>query len=504
MPAPGQIGVVETRSSHASEDKITFRNLSKSALDAGCDQFVAKSLTWVAGQKLPDGITPDIAKSLHCDGLVRKSIEKMPRGVPGGKRFWCLEDLNEAAKVYKVPLALRHRTRSAAELEKLADDEIITVAEAARLGMPPNHIELHCDTSTKKRRRKPTPSPILGRLVRGGRLDHYVDAGGYRRRRVGVAIGDVRAYVKALGQPALPDGAILLRDAMPKLKNLGIDRDVTTLVRLIKAGTIEGDKINACTGQRHGKRLGRLWWMKWSDHAKIRRFEKPGNRLCWIDGEDWYPRGDEAWRLAGFTYKGEMPRWVPRKYGGLGKPCPYLTPPRTIRCTYGPIAHRRGDEMVVCAGDDLRDIAEKKTGVRPSVPKKPTGLSILHTNGTGDRMQGKSATATARIPVRPLARTLITHGEAFSMLRISGLTAKEESRSMERIRRTAGDQLYCEKAGNKFLYDHDDWMRVKKTIRSLRPKGSSDDATALKRFTDPSPDEIERLKRQIRAQKKPV
>jgi hypothetical protein len=102
-----------------------------------------------------------------------------------------------------------------------------------------------------------------------------------------------------------------------------------------------------------------------------------------------------------------------------------------------------------------------------------------------------------------LTQKMITHGDAVAMLKLGNVTAKEESRVMERIRRAAGNRLHFEKAGNKFRYGLDDWHTVLTSIRSMRTRGDAGDVPAIKRFIDPSPVEIEIRKTAIRAGRSP-
>jgi hypothetical protein len=139
----------------------------------------------------------------------------------------------------------------------------------------------------------------------------------------------------------------------------------------VKLNEIEGGMITALDGRFRPRQMA---WMKWSEREKLRArhqagaYEKPGERVIWKDGEDWHPRVYEAWRLAGCKTYGQFTIWCARPYG-LGKPCPHIG--RVVRCQSVPIANFRGSDIVACAGNDLRDIAEHLTGKRPEAPPRP-------------------------------------------------------------------------------------------------------------------------------------
>jgi hypothetical protein len=352
----------------------------KKPLHEGCEEFHIgpKTYVWITTTFEKCGVLP----ATVYDWIRKKRIDEpllryvwVQDGGRGGRRppqgglrrerraFVWKQQIDAVNEPRATPKQARPKPRTPTEIWSLADDDYITPEEMEGVGVKWNHAKKHWDFKNSWQKGPRTPDPLIGRLFKTKPVD-AVDAIGAINRRPLIRWKDIRDHLTIRDKP--PPGGVWLQDALPRLRAIGIVTNESNLRYLIKRGVIVGGVIRRAFGRKGPSRT----WIKEEDHEKIRpRFPRAGNRLCWLDGEDWHPVL-EARRLAGCN-SFDMRQWMPRVFGGYGRLCPHLPGGRSIRCRPGPIPHKKGDKMTVCAGDDLRTIAEKLTGVRPKAPPKP-------------------------------------------------------------------------------------------------------------------------------------
>lgn len=340
---------------------------------ADCLKFKERGVWWVAEEKLPEGIDRATADRMFRDGKIRKPrmvpIDPGKQGGPWYRKFWPRNDVKRVLSAYGVPLADRDAARSVDELKPLGDDEYVAFTEAKALGFSKHYLREHSDLKDPRLKHPPTPAPPIGRLIRGqwceriSTRDHRVKAPTWH-------LGDLRECIKNRDNPpGLPVGAVLVRDAIPKMREAGIKVSVSNLKALIKSETIRGGKVD---GFKRNFAPERMCYMLWEDRTKIPQHERPGGRVYWIEGRDYHPIY-EAVRLAGCDDYYLTRDWTPAKHGGFGRACPHLG--RTVRCRIHNVPHKLGNSLLVYDGDDLRTIAEALTGTRPKAPPKPPAVT---------------------------------------------------------------------------------------------------------------------------------
>lgn len=374
-------------------------------------EYTVGKRTYVAREKLKDrcGVHKNVvaawvAKGDIDDG-VRRRVECGHRSVKGCsppyRDFYWKEQIDAKVEKLDVPPNKLPKPRTPGELKRLDDDEYVTIAEMESVGVLRGRVWLYWDWPAKSSLRPREKDPLLGRQIKTKPGERVVRRKGGPRYILPEALvrwGDIRELLATRDNPPVPEGGVLVRDAIPKLKAIGIKLSHACLLRKVKFGAIEGGEVDAVDKRFRPRKLV---WMKWSEREKLRArhqvgaFEKPGSRFCWIAGEDWHPANPEGWRLAGCRYYWQLKRWMPTEYGGLGKPCPYL-PGRTVRCQLIPIANYLKPDLIGCAGEDLRDIAEALTGKRPTVPPRRADVTatapirtLKTTDGNGQLDQEK-------------------------------------------------------------------------------------------------------------------
>lgn len=385
------------------------RDRAKS-LPAGTEEFENHEGKWVSDRRLPGGIVASTAKLMYRDGLIRAPRHWNVLGVALPRRFWHLEDVSANLRKYSTPKIERETCRTAAQLERLPDDELINRREAKSLGFSASWLTLHSDIRHKRKKLKPVVPPTLGRLILG-QLRDRICSGPKETRRITCdpwyRIGDLRELRRLRDNPPIPSGGRLIRRGIEaELKFEGIVCSRKSLAQLVRSGSIVGGEVAVLDRMfREKKSL----WMLWSERTKLPTYSSPGKRVCWVDGEDWHPEL-EAYELAGFRSVQQMRWWMPIEYCGHGRPSPLLGG-RVIRCRRGPIPHKLGNDLVVCAGKDLRDIAEKLTGVRPKAPTPP-----LQARAAGNRNLAPAKSPATEAISAPASGLVLRGDERYALI----------------------------------------------------------------------------------------
>lgn len=302
------------------------------------------------------GVLPSTVALWAKRGWIDKG-EWLP--VAGGKTgpfrrmFHRKDQIDARNKRRIVPRDERPQPRSASAIVKLHDDDCITIPEMVQMGIPYVYARKHWDYPDARRRAPRTPCSLIGRIIQTKRGERVSDRGHIVAEPL-VRWGDVREALHARDNPPAPEGGVLLRDAVRRLGQENIAVGETRLRELIAGKLVDGGKIRVF--KRRNLQPMDMWWMRWADRTKIRQHDRPGNRCYWINGEDYHPLDHEAAKVAGLKNPTPLRR---RLKEGL------------LTARKHAVTWRSGEELTVCRGEDLRDIAEKMTGVRPKAPPKP-------------------------------------------------------------------------------------------------------------------------------------
>jgi hypothetical protein len=356
---------------------------------ADCYRFEDREGVWVAERELPKGIEVRLARRMYRDGLIRKPrIKKVLSKWFTRRQFWHLGDIEHSLKLYAAPKLERDKTRTLVELHQLPNDEMVNRKEAQKIGgFSREWLIRYSDTPSPNRKNEPKPAPPIGRVIKGESRERIQIGKRSKRSKVDpwYRIGDLRECLHARDNPDIPTGGKIINLAIEvELKKEGIQTTRKDLARMVKDKLIEGGKVKTFDKRLHQYET---WWMKWDERVKLRAYEKPGGRMCWLNGEDWYPAINEAWRLAGYKNVRQLYNYMAAPFG-RGRQCPLL-PGRSVRAQKAHIPNKQSDRLVVCAGNDLRDIAEKLTGKRPAAPKMPDDVKAASVHRLGGNGQPK-------------------------------------------------------------------------------------------------------------------
>jgi hypothetical protein len=257
--------------------------------------------------------------------------------------------------------------RSTTKLSELHEDDFMTTPEAALFGVTRSYISKYSDWPDPKRRTI-KKSPALNRVLRTSPSEW---AGPQGNREATVRVGDILDLANKRDHPKIPDGGIPLKDAVPQLAAMGIKICETRLVLLVKNRKVDGGRYESL---RKNLQPCSPWWVRWDKanqqkiQDNVRTYPPRGERHAWINGQHHWPVF-EASEIIGVS-TALIWRWIPKRFGGSGEGCADLKG-NTISCDHAPIRHVGGDELLVLNGKDVFDIAEARTGQRPSSPPPP-------------------------------------------------------------------------------------------------------------------------------------
>jgi hypothetical protein len=404
---------------------------SGKVLAADCFLFMRGKLTLIAAEKTHEEcgvIYPTVALWAGSGWISKGEWMKVAGGKPPRRLFFIKEEIDAVQARRAIAPKERQKLRSTTEIKSLHDDDFISVPEAAQFGISEAYICKYWDAAHAKRTKGRKPCPAIGRIIKT-KMGEKISGRGHIVPAPMIRWGDVRQIIEVRDNPAVPTGGVLMRDALPLLKNENIEVGETKLVDLLRAKIVGGGKIDGF--KRRNLQPIKLWWMKWDDRYKIRQYQQPGGRVFWIDGKDFYPVEREAAELAGFKNASPLRRRI--RAGSL-ESYPHDAP------------SRNGDSMAVCLGDDLRDIAEAVTGFRPKPPTKPRKQAtpqhaetiIAHIDKRHGEQMGQHAETRAKViekidasrpkPKEKPASRVLTDEEVEAIAKHIGATKANEYR----------------------------------------------------------------------------
>ena len=323
--------------------------------------------------------------------------------------------------------------------------------------------------------------------VSNGRIDYYRDDSKVRRR---TEEGPKRKISKTY---PLLDGLPLREKMLPAVVKQGRAGKVLHFWREDIAKLRKGSPRPGAADRCHTDAFGNRWWPLYETAERIG--VQPWECWNWREeckylplGADGLPQGlpRKRERLKLFRSKHGPLTWVyseayadliHARMHGLPDPRPAVQKVELIE-DHRPIAsfHAPGSPPVPA---DVRNLAEVARAAADGIaaftpPKKPA--AAIPRDADVEWWKG------------PKAMDL---GMVVAQLKLGDLTAKEKSKVMEKIRARAGGSLRCQKVNGVWVYHGDDWVAVRRLIRSSSSR-KDDDRDGLKGFTDGGPDRSER------------
>lgn len=276
----------------------------------------------------------------------------------------------ERAIIWRQPVRGGHAHRS------FTFKDLLERQKAAKLALP----EVPPGYCTIKYAQRWKSRPWIRKAIKLNLIHHlentYVLPHGQICHRTLVSIEDVK-------NPPLPEFPDLLRPS-----ETGIHP--ATLKYLRKTGKLSAHKRHAIQIGT-GKLVEQYLYLPGEIERERRRLqEKPGGRVHWIEGRDFYPffeslrLGTDAKKPALTTLR--LRKMMPREFGGFGQASEFFDPPRLIECrkvTARAYRSKHGENLSVLAGDDLRLIEQRLRGwsrprAAPAPPATPQSDSVLN------------------------------------------------------------------------------------------------------------------------------
>jgi hypothetical protein len=249
-----------------------IKQWKKQKRPSNCLKFVERGVTWVAADPQgrlvdSDGIHRETADRMYRDKKIGKPrIEATEGPTPWYRKFWPQADVLAVAAEYSKPATERNAVRSPTELASLNDNDYVNAAEAEPMGgFSRYYLRAHSDTPDPRRKAAPTPAEPVGSLIRG-KLRERISARGHRVTEPVYRIGDLREILSKRDNPPVPEGAVLVRDAIPKLKAIGIVISRATLMQMITDGRIKGGAVESFKKNFSPEKMA---WMLWDDRKKL-------------------------------------------------------------------------------------------------------------------------------------------------------------------------------------------------------------------------------------------
>lgn len=233
-----------------------------------CLEFKENGITWVAEEKLKShGVHREKA-----DRLFKKQKIGTPKIVPLAgptpwyRKFWPLEDVRGAMEIHAVPKSTRDKSRTPAEIAALTDMDFVTLPEAISLSFSEYYLRAHSSgLEDKRRKHEPTPAAPIRRLIEGRWCDR-VSARNHLVKTPSFKLGDLREIIKRRDHPPVPKDCVLIRDAIARLKDEGINVARWHLVTLIKNKIVGGGEIDSF---KRNFSPEKMWYVVWEDRHKI-------------------------------------------------------------------------------------------------------------------------------------------------------------------------------------------------------------------------------------------
>lgn len=333
-------------------------------------KYVHQGKTWIPRNTVKQecGIDNDTADRWEKKGILKFRSEK--EFGPYHVVFRWKEEIDNVIKVRaERPLNIR-RQRSTDELRRLAPSDLITIDEMESMGVKYKWAVEHWDRKDRRRRKTATPT-LAGELIKTKTFDGLegsANSRGFLQGEILVYWNSIKTVTELRDNPPVPNGGVLLRDAIKELQKSGIMISRAHLYDLWRRKLLGGGCIKC---YKKNLAVAELPWMEWEKRSQIARYEKPGKRMYWIGDPavDHYPLL-EAWHYARCRDQNVLAQWIEGNRLAK-KPCPYTRSTKHVRWIEHPIKHKAGDSLRIFNGEDLRDIAEGLTGERPKAPKPP-------------------------------------------------------------------------------------------------------------------------------------
>lgn len=438
------------------------------------ERFPDSGVTWISEGPLRADlrISRQTADSIcELDPLLPSPRMVDFKQAPYRQRFWPRELLARAIGRLREAAEQSISPRTRSEIEGLPENQRVGLAEAEALGFTHAFLRAHTkfDPADPRSTTEPSPDPATG-LYFAGTWRPAISARNQVVKEPAWLAGELLKSLRMRGTAIdLPsDGKLLTAVAAM------VGKPRSTLASLIARGTLPR---LTCTLIKSNGAAQDAPYLRESDLPLIPNYEPPGHRLFPIEGRYWCPLLEASgWASVS---KDQIHFWTPKDQGGLGHPCEHLG--RCLNCRRHGITHQSGNHLLVYDVHDLL-IVEAKVNCRP----KPL-----------------PAPAAPIMPAPSRSSGRITHAAFVAMLQLdrkdANLTAREQSKLMERLRRFGTEGTHFWKRGNRYDYDPSFCAAVHGLVKK---RSSGNDSNALSDLlADPTAEEIARMKNLIRQEK---
>ncbi|MGA2442046.1 MAG: hypothetical protein ABSH08_13915 [Tepidisphaeraceae bacterium] len=256
-----------------SEVRKECGRVAKRARPSNTVQFIERGVTWIAEELLP--VHRETADRMASLGTIAKPrTEPLQGPTPWYRKFWPREDIEGALNKYSVPKCEQDKVRTAAEVERLGDDEYLSGREAGQFGFGKTLLRVRGDLDDPRRRHAHKPFPPFAGCPETGLIRGQWKPRISEKKALTVEptwrLGDLRAYKSIRDNPPVPDGGILLRDAIRIFRQHQLNTVRSSLVKLIQSKKIRGGQID-CLKKNFSPQTGEngMWWMMWADRLAV-------------------------------------------------------------------------------------------------------------------------------------------------------------------------------------------------------------------------------------------